>query len=341
MMHLHGRDGLDHDSVIFDYPEIGAGLELGHGFRGFLETLEDTHDLDGMVDREVREKVFGQEGLDNYYAFLQGEKDGEAFKGYTKDRRLEGVSDRQRQEFNQHFQEYIRKHGRHQPTEEKKQEETTREKKREKKNGRGNNTLEQDRHQLLKSIVGHHTGLAIESHDANATLHISQQILDHALGNDYALLDKSHYTLHPNDSVSFIQVNSSMSFKDKKILITDGPVPEEEDPPPPPAPKGSCAAAKGAKKEKMAVVIPALKAKLLKVPEIANPLVPLMAFPLSIPIAIIKGIITLILSIVGKIMHICLPFGPLCLPSCPEAMGSFANIYAVFQFEEKNKIILA
>ena len=87
--------------------------------------------------------------------------------------------------------------------------------------------------------------------------------------------------------------------------------------------------------------MPALEVKLLAHPYIANPLVPLIAWPLKIPIAIIKGIIVLILTIVGKIMHICMPMGPLTLPSCPEAMGSFANLYTAFQFMEKNEIFLS
>ena len=56
-------------------------------------------------------------------------------------------------------------------------------------------------------------------------------------------------------------------------------------------------------------------------------MVPFKKFPLEIPKGIIKAIIVVILSIVGKMMHIMLPFGGLAADSCPEAAGSLANIY--------------
>ena len=80
-------------------------------------------------------------------------------------------------------------------------------------------------------------------------------------------------------------------------------------------------------------------AKLKKITQVELPIdfiSPLIKFPLSIPVAIIKAIVLTVLMIVGQIMHICVPPGPLTIESCPEAAASLINIYQLFQWEDKN-----
>ena len=66
----------------------------------------------------------------------------------------------------------------------------------------------------------------------------------------------------------------------------------------------------------------------MSLPEIpADMISPLIELPLMIPLIFIKAIVLLILMIIGQIIHICIPAGPLTLPSCPEAAASLVNIY--------------
>lgn len=97
--------------------------------------------------------------------------------------------------------------------------------------------------------------------------------------------------------------------------------------------------AKNCKLKKSKTIEKEKKKKLKKVGYVDIPndmITPLVEFPLSIPLALVKGIILMILMIIGQIIHICLPPGPLTALSCPEAGGGLINIYQLFQWDDKN-----
>ena len=56
----------------------------------------------------------------------------------------------------------------------------------------------------------------------------------------------------------------------------------------------------------------------------------MLGFIIKIPLILIKGVISFMLIILGELMHICIPFGPLSILSCPEASSSFMNLYEIF-----------
>ena len=66
------------------------------------------------------------------------------------------------------------------------------------------NTVEEDRHSLLQNIVGHHTGVSLDDHTAESTIHVSTQLLDLYLNQSSPLSHLRHFELHPNNTLSFI-----------------------------------------------------------------------------------------------------------------------------------------
>lgn len=116
LMHLHHQEDLDHTQNMFEYPEIDAKYQLGDQFRQFLESIEENHDIEEIVEQDIRENVFSKQSIDQHFDRIYNKKPKQ--KGHLH--KFDGIHDRYREQFIRHLNDYLLKLGDHQYLEKKK-----------------------------------------------------------------------------------------------------------------------------------------------------------------------------------------------------------------------------